>query len=332
MNKKSSFALLLLILSIVSVYMIGCTRTDVENVAYTLYIPNSGEGNISVINAASMEAEQFIIVGETASHGVAVTPDSKYLFTGDLDGGSIYVIDTNVNEIVKTIEVGERTHGIDISPDGKYVLVAAGRGGGPFLAVIDTNLQEVVAVIEDRLSGPTHMSFSPDGKKAYVADPEQNVVVVVNMVDFEVDDVWPTGSEGAQETRISPNGRLLYVANFEGNTLSVLDVSSGDILNIIPAGERTHAVDVSPDGRYVWLVASGSGEVIILDAENGYEAVQTLAFDRPNHVAIPPMGNAVYITDAGKRMLIALDATTYEELGQTPLGESPHEIDFIVRN
>lgn len=308
---------------------VGCSQSNQGQGSYKIYIPNAGEGTVSVINSKTREVEKTLKVGETASHGLGVTPDNKYLFTGDLDGGNIYVVDTVADQIIKTIEVGERTHGIDMSPDGRYVLVAAGRTGGPFLAVIDVELQEVSAVIQDGLVGPTHMTFSPDGQRAYVADPEQDAVVVVDMVNFVTEAVWSTGAKGAQESRTSPSGDLLYVANYEGNMLTVLDTSDGKVLFTLPAGEQTHAVEVSPDGRFIWTIASQTGEIIIFDADNEYAIVETLPLGRPNHVAFHPSGQEVYITDTMNNLLVVIDPTSYEKLYEIPLGQAPHEIDIV---
>ena len=301
-----------------------------EQLAYNLYIPNAADGTVSVINSERGEVDMTLKVGETASHGVAVTRDNRYLFAGDLDGSNIYVFATEDNRLVETIEVGTRTHGIDISPDGRYVLVTSGRGGGPYLAVISTQSLEIVAVIEDDLVGPTHISFSPDAKRAYVSDPGQDGVVLVDLVNMESAAVWPTGAKGAQESRTSPDGSRLYVANYEGGSVTVLDTADGEILDIVEAGELTHAVAVSPDGRYVWVAVSGSGEVIVFDAGVGMEIVKTLSYGRPNHLAFQPDGARIYITDTMDDRLLVVDPESYEIVNEIAVGRSPHEIDFVV--
>ncbi|EEG77976.1 YncE family protein [Dethiobacter alkaliphilus] len=331
MKNRVILIIVVLIMGII-LTVTGCAGVSQTEEAYKLYVPNAGEGTVSVLDSLTRQTTATINVGESVSHGLGVTPDNSLLFTGDLDGGNIYVVDTATDQIKNTISVGERVHGIDMSPDGNYVLVAAGRNSGPSLVVINVELQEVVTVIQDDLVGPTHITFSPDGKRAYVADPEQSAVVVVDMVNLVTETVWQTGAEGAQEARTSPQGDLLYVANYEGNMLTVLDTTDGQVLYSLPAGEETHAVDVSPDGQFVWVAASKTGEIIIFDVENEYSIVDTVTFGRPNHIKFHPAGNEVYITDTSSNSLTVLDSATYEKLAEIPLGQSPHEISIVRGN
>lgn len=324
---KKIFLGIVLLIVVVAIFA-GCAAN--ENNSYRVYVPNAGEGTVSVYDTVSQKTLQTIKVGETASHGIAVTPDNKYLYSGDLDGGNIYVIDTKSGKKIKTVEVGERTHGIDISPDGKYVLVAAGRSGGPILAVIDTKTNEIIATLTAGMQGPTHMSFAPDGKRAYVADPVANAVVVVDMVNLNVEAVWDSGSDGPQETRPSPDGKYLYVANYEGGTLAVLDTASGKVLKTIPTGEKTHAVAVSPDGKYIWVVVQQKGQVRIFDAEDNYALLKIIdTLPSPNHLNFTPDGKQVFVTDTKENKVAIFDAESYQKLQDFAVGVSPHEIDFV---
>ena len=308
--------------------LLGCSVGPQE---YDVYVPNAGDGTITVYNTLTQQIKQTIKVGETASHGVAVTPDNKYLYTGDLDGGNVYVIDTTSGKKIKTIEVGERTHGIDISPDGKYVLFAAGRSGGPILAIIDTKTNEIVSTVTQKLEGPTHMSFSPDGKKAYIADPVANKVIELDMEDLSTVCAWETGSEGAQETTTSPDGKNLYVANYEGETVSVIDTGTGKVKSAFVTGKDTHAVAVSPDGQFLWVVVQGEAKVKIYDIANNYELVQSIDnMQLPNHIRFTPDGTKAFITERQNNQVHVFDANNFEELSQYQVGISPHEIDFVA--
>ncbi|MFO8099833.1 MAG: YncE family protein [Salinibacter sp.] len=93
---------------------------------HTAYVPNKGSHSVSVVDleartvAATIEGD-----GLAQPHGTALSPDGQYLFvsnnnregtytpTGDNpDAGTITVIDTDTNEIVKVIEVGTYPSGI----------------------------------------------------------------------------------------------------------------------------------------------------------------------------------------------------------------------------
>ncbi len=303
------------------------THTETRPVLQA-YIPNAGDGTITVVDASGTQVLDTIKVGQTASHGLAVTPDNKRIYTGNLDDGPVFAVSTETREIVAELTIGERAHGIDISPDGQYVLVSAGRDGGPFIAVIATETDRVVAEITEGLASPTHIDFSHDGKRAYVADPGANGVVVIDTAAWNAMRVIQTGN-GAQETEVSPDGKHLYVVNYGDQTLSVVDTASLEVVRTVATGKQPHAIAVSPDSRWVWVTNHGSGDIMVFDAKHGYSVVRILKFTKPNHITYHPDGETVYLTDLEDNVLRLIDTRSFEVKQELPLGTSPHEIDLV---
>jgi len=92
----------------------------------TAYVPNKASNSISVVDIPSRSVRTTITgTGLAQPHGAALTPDGRYLFlsnnnrkgtytpTGDNPkAGTVTVIDTQTNEIVKVIEVGTYPTGV----------------------------------------------------------------------------------------------------------------------------------------------------------------------------------------------------------------------------
>jgi YVTN family beta-propeller protein len=90
------------------------------------YVPNKSSNSISVIDLEAREVTATITgEGIAQPHGTALSPDGRYLFvsnnnrkgtytpSGDNpDAGTITVIDTQTNDIVKVIEVGTYPTGV----------------------------------------------------------------------------------------------------------------------------------------------------------------------------------------------------------------------------
>jgi len=92
----------------------------------TAYVPNKGSHTISVVDLEN-QVVRATIEGEGVAqpHGAALSPDGKHLFVSNNnrngtytpqddnpDAGTVTVIDTQTNEIVKVIEVGTYPTGV----------------------------------------------------------------------------------------------------------------------------------------------------------------------------------------------------------------------------
>lgn len=94
----------------------------------TLYVPNQGSDNISVIDMRTRTVTKTITgPGLAQPYGSALSPDGRYAFFSNLNtkaahdpehtgpaaaNGTVVVVDTGTNEIVKAIEVGRGPTGM----------------------------------------------------------------------------------------------------------------------------------------------------------------------------------------------------------------------------
>jgi DNA-binding beta-propeller fold protein YncE len=94
---------------------------------------------------------------------VEVTPDERKLYTPNLEGKSVSVI-ARATGRVKVIRFEHPVYGIDITPDGSQVWVS-----GRDLAVIDTAADEVIATVKAPEADTGRVRITSDGQKAVVA-------------------------------------------------------------------------------------------------------------------------------------------------------------------
>jgi YVTN family beta-propeller protein len=65
------------------------------------------------------------------------------------------------------------------------------------------------------------VAFSPNGKRAYVANLSDDTVSVITVATGDVVDTITVG-DGPSSAAFSPNGKRAYVANLFDDTVSVI--------------------------------------------------------------------------------------------------------------
>ena len=163
---------------------------------------------------------------------VEVTPDERKLYTPNLEGKSVSVIDRETGS-VKVIRFEHPVYGIDITPDGKEVWVS-----GRDLTVIDTAADRVVATVKAPEADTGRIRITSDGQKIIVA--LLNTLVVFDVKTRRLINHTALPARPKVLT-LSGDGRRAFLTNPGDNSVSVMDIVTGRPLGNFPTGKR-------PDG------------------------------------------------------------------------------------
>lgn len=124
----------------------------------TLYVANSGNGNVTVVDAASMTPVGILRVG-VAPQKMAIAPNGKLLVTNK-GSDTVSVIDTMSNTIVGTIRVGKGPTDVKMAPNGIRAYVSNRTDGT--VTIIDINSMAPVHVTDALLrSSPIGIAVRP---------------------------------------------------------------------------------------------------------------------------------------------------------------------------
>lgn len=114
---------------------------------------------------------------------------------------------------------------------------------------------------------PNDMAESPDGKRLYVANANENSVSVIDIGSMKVTEtivssLFPDALPGStpNSVALTSDGNTLYIANADNNYIAVMDVSSQDgsrSLGFIPSGWYPSCVRVN----------QANGDIIIANAK-----------------------------------------------------------------
>lgn len=280
----------------------GCVDTltgggDSGGGAPTIFVFNTGDKTVSLIDAAADELITTQYLGSTSSfpsnqYSPRLTDSTNAALWLNVSGG-VKAVDPKTLETLTSFETGSDANWQELTPDGKH-LVVSGREPVHKQSRLNadpssSSFGEVTAELNRKSEGgrgdkegpgPCDVTVSPDGMYAYVPDIFQDTLTVIDVEAFEIvtqQSVDPAGEASAVRPWMGTAdwaGDLLLVENNEGDhgTESIWDVSdptSPEELTRLTAADDLGTLpltsEIGPDGKWAYVFTPGSKDVTVLD-------------------------------------------------------------------
>jgi YVTN family beta-propeller protein len=236
----------------------------------TAYVTNAGDGSITVVDLATLEAARTITEPRLkapegpsrAVFSVAPTPDGRKLYVTARAAGAVLVM-TPTGEVTKEIRVPDVST-VAIAPDGRRVYAVGDRPQE--LVAIDTATDAVVGRLKTGRQ-PKGIAFTPDGKTLVLAAVAHDAVQFVDTATFQVEATIGAG-RSPQSPVVTPDGRLAFVGTRElegGGTVSrvsIIDLRlpSPRQVGSFVVGSMVQKLVVSGDGAYLYVTSTGASD------------------------------------------------------------------------
>jgi YVTN family beta-propeller protein len=325
--------------------------------AETVYVP-LGNANAVLVVDGSRDAITDRIDGISAVHGLAATPDGRYLIAGSYEerepgkampekpagmtedahaahhapktptaSGSdplvsaVSVIRTSDRSIVRRIDVPGAVHHVAVSPDGRYAVVT--RPNQDAISAIDLVTYETVPDISTG-SLPNYAVFSPDGRLVYVSNAGDGRVSEIDASEWTVRRSYAVGGS-PEHLVLSKDGATLYVNNVDDGTVSVLDLEKQRLRATIKVGQVPHGIDLSDDGQTLFVTVMGEDKVVAVDVASG-DARTVVLRPAPYHLAAIRGAGKLYVSSAEAPKLWVLDQQKLKVIGEIEIGGKGHQM------
>ena len=240
----------------------------VKNHLARVYVPNSKDNTVSVIDPATMKVIDTIRVGPANAKGepqhVVPSWDLKTLYvTLDLNN-TIVPIDPLTGKRGKTMQIDD-PYNLYFSPDGKHAIVVAERMRR--LDFYDAQTWKVVEKVSVPCRGVDHVDFSVDGKYLIATCEFSAQLVKLDVVTRKVLGVISVPNKGGmpQDIKIAPNGKVWYVADMKFDGLHLVDGDNFKITGSIMTGKGAHGLYPSRDSKFLYVTNRGEGTVSVID-------------------------------------------------------------------
>lgn len=263
-----------------------------DSLAGVMYVQNSNSNSISVVDLTTNTILRNITV-EGMPHNIKLSEDqlTLYILTSDRDSGTIFMLNTTSNELMKEIptevsvqdiaifngtmyasdvlggkvlvmnangtlideiNVGSRPQYMEVRPDGQVLYVT--RLGGP-ISVVDLEQKIVIKEI-DSGSMPHRLSFTNEGAILFVVNAESDTLSVIDSRKHELIKTISVGDSPGY-VALNPDETLAYVTNMDSNTVSIVDADK--VVNEIPVGNGPYGIAFSADGGDLAYVSNVKG-------------------------------------------------------------------------
>ncbi len=217
-----------------------------------------GSGNATTVRVVDIATNSIVgsaITVDLAPAGLAITPDGAFVYVinyvdGNPGTGTISVIQTSTNTVIKTIKGFSGPFSIVISCDGTFAYVTNFGSNnfspvGTTVSFVNLSSNSISSTVTVGTQ-PSGIALTPDGRFAYVTiyntlylgpnftdlTPGEGVVKVIDLCTHKV--LCPkivVGSSPAA-VAISSDGSRAYVANYSSNNVSVINSVDEMWLNV----------------------------------------------------------------------------------------------------
>jgi YVTN family beta-propeller protein len=177
---------------------------------------------IVVVDIVTMQKiKDILLPAPGVPHGLAITPDGKKLFVGNLTLDRLSVIDAETDEYRDDIILTPQTEPMQttVSPDGKYLYVSS-RG---FAQILVYNTETDTLVTQVPVSGmPMHIAITSDGNKIYVGSMMMHNINVIEKNGntwTKTKEITHPGFSMLHGCDISADDRYVYVSSRNTNDL-----------------------------------------------------------------------------------------------------------------
>ncbi|MFM2434746.1 MAG: hypothetical protein RL063_725 [Pseudomonadota bacterium] len=271
------------------------------------YVSNQ-DGGVTVIDLNTLTTETVIDVKAEGPRGLAVSEDGKLLIVATRENGSISIIDTATNEVMKQIAVGKNPEFVRVRGNFAFVSYEPSSKGGPPPAAGAVAVATPEEADDDKEPARIGIVDLKLGKKVreIIGGPE---------------------TEGIEFSR---DGKQLVITNEADNTVTVHSMKTGKLLKTIQThdyGDRPRGIKVSPDGKTYIVTLEYGNKFMVMDKK--FKVLRTVdTGGAPYGVAYDRNGERIFIAANKAKAMEVYDAKTFEKIKDITTGNRCWHFSF----
>jgi len=165
------------------------------------FVANIGSGSVCVIDLDKARRVK-VIPTDAGAEGLDISPDGREVWVANRGANNLSIIGAQELKVIQTVDCPAFPIRVKFAPDGRHVLVSNAKTGD--VAVFDAKSRKeihripmkvrAVEIKENRLFGdrfgespvPVGIVISPDGRHAYVANTNADLITVIDLKEWRI--------------------------------------------------------------------------------------------------------------------------------------------------
>jgi DNA-binding beta-propeller fold protein YncE len=288
-----------------------------------VYVPNSRNGTVDVLDAGTFRRVRRFGVGRQPQH---VTPswDLRTLWVGNNQGDSLTAIDPATGRPGRTVRVAD-PYNLYFTPDGRRAIVVAERLRR--LDFRDPHTMRLRRSLPVPCLGVDHLDFSADGRSLLASCEFSGQLLRVDVAHERVTGVLRLRLGAMpQDVKLAPDGRDYYVADLTWGGVWIVDAARPRVVGFVPTGKGAHGLYVSRDSRHLYVSNRGAGSVSLVSLATR-QVVATWRLPgggSPDMGGVSADGKVLWLAGRYDGEVYAIDAHTGRLRARIPVGPGPH--------
>jgi DNA-binding beta-propeller fold protein YncE len=289
-----------------------------------VYVPNSGDGTVDVLDQASGRRLAHFATGRLPQH---VTPswDLRTLWVDNDLGNSLTAIDPRTGRKGRTVPVAD-PYNLYFTPDGGRAIVVAEK-----LRRLDFRDPRTMrlrhALDVPGCPGVDHMDFSADGSYLLASCEFGGSMIKVDVAAERVVATLPLRAGGMpQDVKLAPDGQVFYVADMMAGGVWVIDGARPAVLGFVATGAGAHGLYPSRDAKLLYVSNRDAGTISVLSfASRRVVATWRLpAGSSPDMGGVSADGRTLWLSGRYDAEVYAIDTASGRLRARIPVGRGPH--------
>ena len=295
------------------------------NLPAPVFVLNSLDGNVSVINPVTWTETKRIPTGKEPHH-LYLTPDEKSVIVANAASDSLTFIDPRTAQVQRTVPGILDPYHLRFSPDMKWFVTAANRLNHVDVYRWDGFNAHLAKRIKTGKT-PSHLWIDSKSTTAWVSIQDSDELMAIDLSTQTVKSVTPVGKMPA-DVFGTPDDKWLLVGLTASDGVEVYDITGPRprLLRKIPTGKGAHAFRALGDRRHVLVSNRVANTISLIDYTTLQVVDEFPGPSGPDCMEVTADGKLILVASRWARKLSVVDMATRKVIRQVPVGKSPHGV------